>query len=69
MSSSSHFFIHSFWKCCLNVRAGFFFSSKINKSYPRGMGMGMGRRKAGVIVKRRNKMNCKLVEGQVPRGG
>lgn len=48
-----------------------FFSSKINKSYPRGMGMGMGmgRRKAGVIVERKNKMNCKLVEGQVSRGG
>lgn len=48
-----------------------FFSSKINKSYPRGMGMGMGmgRRKAGVTVERKNKMNCKLVEGQIPRGG
>lgn len=33
------------------------------------MGMGMGRRKAGVIVERKNKMNRKLVEGQVPRGG
>ena len=69
MSSSIPFFIlEMLFECQSRF---FFFSSlclsKINRSYPRGMGM--GRRKAGVIVERRNKMDRELVERQVPREG
>ena len=57
---SEQFFVVFFFSLSLSLL-------KINRTYPRGMGM--GRRKAGVIVEKRNKTDCELVERQVPREG
>lgn len=61
MGSSVYAFIHSFWECFLNAR-WVFLPSKIKTS--NGERSKNGRKKAGMMVERRNRMSCKPVGEQ-----